>query len=496
MPHRPSRLLISAFVALSSLLRSADYQPDWESLDTRSCPEWYLDAKFGIFIHWGVYSVPAWGPRGSYAEWYWHNISDVQDRHHAQFRDAFKAYHHKRWGADFAYERFAPMFTAELFDAKSWADLFARSGARYIVPTSKHHDGFCLWPSADADRSWGHPWNSASIGPHRDLMGELAQACRARNLEFGFYYSLYEWFNPLWLSDPGRYVTEHMIPQFKDVVARYRPAIIFSDGEWDLPAVAWRSEELLAWLFNESPVGKQVVVNDRWGSDTRHRHGTYFTTEYGAGLGDAGHPWEENRGMGHSYGYNRAEGIDDYRSTQELIYILVDLVSRGGNFLLNVGPTSDGRIPVVMQDRLVGIGDWLRVNGEAIFGTRHAGRDCQWSEGARPAQKYGAYQVNYDVMKVVGQHPREGSAVKQAFFTKKKDALYAIVPGWPGRSLALRNVYVPDGAEVHLLGWKEPVRYERRGNTIELVLPHLGSEALPCDFAFTFRLPGARLLSE
>ena len=116
------------------------------------------------------------------------------------------------------------MFRAELFDAEKWADIFARSGAKYIVPTSKHHEGFCLWPSAEASRDWGRPWNAVEIGPKRDLMAELAAATRKRGLKFGFYYSLYEWYNPLWLSDRKRFVDEHIFPQFKDVVTRYQPA--------------------------------------------------------------------------------------------------------------------------------------------------------------------------------------------------------------------------------------------------------------------------------
>lgn len=488
--------LAGAGITAGAAPEAARYEASWASLDTRPCPEWYRDAKFGIFIHWGVYAVPGWGPPKSYAEWYWHNISEVNDRHHKEFWGAFKEYHRKTWGADFAYEQFAPMFRAELFDASQWADLFARSGARYIVPTSKHHDGFCLWPSAEADRTWGRPWTSVSTGPQRDLMGELAAACRARDLQFGFYYSLYEWFHPLWLKDKARYVNEHMIPQFKDVVSRYQPAIIFSDGEWDLTSTEWRSEELLAWLFNDSPSGAEVVVNDRWGSDTKHRHGTYFTTEYGAGMADDRHPWEESRGIGYSYGYNRAEGIDDYKSARELILILVDLVSRGGNFLLDIGPTADGRIPVVMQDRLVEIGRWLEVNGEAIYGTRAAGRDCQWSEGARPGQEFGAYKVKYDLMQQVGQVSREGRAVKQAFFTQKGDTLYAITPGWPGEKLVLRGVTLGEGAKVSLLGYGPPLRHAVWGANVEIDLPNLTGEEQPCEHAYTFKIEGGKASPE
>ena len=236
---------------------AAPYEPKWSSLDARPCPEWYLDAKFGIFIHWGVYSVPSWGVKGEYAEWYWYRMADRKPD------NPWWQFHKANYGESFQYQDFAPRFTCELFDARQWADIFARSGARYVVPTSKHHEGFCLWPSAEASRDWGRPWNSMEIGPRRDLMGELSEAVRARGLKFGFYYSLYEWFNPLWLSDRSRYVDTHLFPQFKDVVTRYKPAIIFGDGEWEMSSKDWRTEELIAWLYNESPSRDEVVIDDR-----------------------------------------------------------------------------------------------------------------------------------------------------------------------------------------------------------------------------------------
>jgi alpha-L-fucosidase len=461
------------------------YDATWASLAQRPAPAWFLDAKFGVFIHWGVYSVPAWGVGGEYAEWYWQNIRSKDPK-----KAAWAEFHAKHYGAKFDYQDFAPRFTAELFDAAQWADVFARAGVRYVVPTSKHHDGFALWPSAEASRTWGRPWNAVETGPKRDLMGELAAATRARGMKFGFYYSLYEWFNPLWLTDRARYVDEHMVPQFKDVVTRYQPAIIFSDGEWDLPSKDWRSEELLAWLFNESPSRAEVVVNDRWGKETRHKHGTYWTTEYAAGLQDGSHPWEENRGMGFSYGLNRAERFDDYKSSRELILVLVDLVSRGGNLLLNIGPAADGTIPPLMEQRLLEIGDWLRVNGEAIYGSRFAGRSAQWTEGTRPRQEYGEYKVKYDLLEHVGQAPRGGMAVKQVFFTQKPDALYAISVGWPGEKLVLRDVQVPAGAELGLLGVTGALTYRVQGADIEITLPALGPDTVPCQHAYTIRLPG------
>ncbi|HEX2860787.1 MAG TPA: alpha-L-fucosidase, partial [Lacunisphaera sp.] len=486
-------LFLALLVCSSGGLSAAPvaYEARWESLDQRPMPAWFLDAKFGVFIHWGVYSVPAWGKRGEYAEWYWSRISSQKPEN-----AGWKEFHARNYGADFNYMDFAPRFTAELFDAAQWADVFARAGVRYVIPTSKHHDGFALWPSAEASRTWGRPWNAVEIGPKRDLLGELAAATRARGMKFGFYYSLYEWFNPLWQSDRARYVNEHMIPQFKDAVTRYAPSLVFSDGEWDLPSKEWKSEALLAWLFNEAPGREEIVVNDRWGKETRHRHGGYWTTEYAAGLRDGSHAWEESRGMAHSYGLNRAERADDYKSTRELVLVLVDLVSRGGNLLLDIGPAADGTIPPLMEQRLLEIGDWLRVNGEAIYGTRPAGRSCQWSEGKRPEQKFGEYQVKYELLDEVGQASREDRAVKQVFFTRTLDALYAITAGWPGRKLVLRDTRLPEGAEVTLLGTTEPLAYQVTGKDIEITLPDLNPDTVPCRFAYTLKLPGGQASPE
>ena len=469
---------------------SPRYEAKWSSLDQRPTPVWFSDAKFGIFIHLGVYSVPAWGKVGEYAEWYWQRIESK-----ALGDAAWRTYHEANYGAQFSYQDFAPQLRLQLYDPAHWADLFAKAGAKYVVLTSKHHEGFALWPSAEASRTWGRPWNAVEIGPKRDVLGELANATRARGLKFGFYYSLYEWFNPLWLTDRKRYVTEHMYPQFKDVVTRYRPSIIFSDGEWEQTSQQWRSEELLAWLFNESPSRDEVVINDRWGSETRHKHGGYWTTEYGAGLPDDRHPWEESRGMAFSYGYNRAERAEDYKSTREFILILTDLVSRGGNFLLDIGPASDGTIPLLMEQRLLEIGAWLRVNGEAIYGTRFAGRSCQWSEGERPGQAYGDYRVPYNVLDVVGR-PHGGKAVKELFFTKKLDALYAISPGWPGKEVVVRHVRVQSGTRVTMLGMNGELKMRKKGDDLIITTPALTPDEAPCQYAYTFKITDATLLPE
>lgn len=469
------------------------YDATWASLDSRPAPQWYLDAKFGIFIHWGVYSVPSYSPPNEYAEWYWYWLRATPPaddaRAVARHREV-AAFHERVFGSDFAYYQFAPLFKAELFDPDEWARIFEQAGARYVVLTSKHHDGFCLFKSEEANRHWGQPWNAVDVGPKRDLLGDLSASVRAAGLKMGFYYSLYEWFNPLWLTDRTLYVEKHMIPQFKDVVTRYKPSLVFSDGEWEMPSDQWRSPELLAWLYNESPVKDEVIVNDRWGSETRHKHGGYFTTEYGAGMPDASHPWEENRGMGFSYGYNRNEPLGNYRTGRELIWMLADLVARGGNLLLNVGPTADGRIPTVMQDRLREIGEWLAVNGEAIYGTRPWTRAAQWTEGTRPEQGYGEFRVAYDILKIAGQRPRGGQAVKQVFFTKKPDALYAITPGWPGETLVLRDVQPAPDTVVTMLGLDAPLTWRRDGANLIVETPDVPLDQLPCRHAYVFKLTG------
>ena len=458
------------------------YEAKWESLDQRPTPQWWMDAKFGIFIHWGVYSVPAWSVRGQYSEWYWTRVRNKAEK------DPYWRYHKSTYGEDFAYADFAPQFKAELYDPNHWADVFRRSGARYVVLTSKHHDGYCLWPSEQANRSWGRPWNAVDVGPKRDLLGDLTEAVRRQGLKMGFYYSLYEWYNPLWLADRDLYVDKHMFPQFKDVVTRYKPSVIFSDGEWDMPSERWRSEELLAWLFNESPCRDEVVVNDRWGKGIRHKHGGYYTTEYGAGLAGGSHPWEENRGMAHSFGYSRTEPLSDYKSARELVLLLIDLVSRGGNLLLDIGPTGDGRIPVIMEERLVQMGEWLEVNGAAIYGTKPWRMAKQWTEGKRPDVGYGkGDQAKYDIAKLTGP-PSGGKAVIEAFFTSKGDTLYVITPRWPGGELVVKDVEVSANSAVTMLGVAQSIGWDRSGRNVAIHVPSLSVDEVPCRYAYVFEI--------
>lgn len=431
--------------ALLSAIAAAPYQATWESIDSRPNPQWFEDAKFGIFIHWGVYSVPSWAPKDAYAEWYWNHMQNTDG-------ETWK-FHEKTYGPDFKYQDFAPMFKAELFNPAEWADIFKRSGAKYIVLTSKHHEGFCLWPSKE---SWN--WNSVDVGPHRDLCGDLTAAVHEAGLRMGFYYSIYEWYNPLFQQNVAQYVDQHMLPQLKDLVQRYKPDLVWPDGEWDHPSATWRSTEFLAWLFNESEAPEDVAVNDRWGKETRNVHGGFATPEYGhlpkGRLVDGGF-FEECQGMGKSFGYNRNEAAENYRTAAELLHLLIDNVSRGGNLLLDIGPTADGRIPCIMQQRLLDMGQWLDVNGEAIYGAD------RWA-GAPEMEKIR--------------------------FTKKDNAVYAICLEWPGVDLAIE---MPDGASgvtVSMLGYDGAVAAEAQGNTLRVRVPQLTIDKLPCQHAYVFKL--------
>lgn len=440
------------------------YEPTWASIDSRAVPNWFEDAKFGIFIHWGVFSVPAYSPTARdgvgiydrYAEWYWWKLLDTKGKTYP----FFQAHHEKMYGKEFTYPEFANAFKAESFQPDEWADIFKQSGARYVVLTSKHHEGFTLWPSA---QSWN--WNAVDVGPHRDLAGDLIKAVKAKNLRMGYYYSLYEWFNPLYKQDVNRYVDEHMIPQMKDLVTRYKPDVLWTDGEWEHPSETWKSTEFLAWLFNDSPVKNEVVINDRWGKETRSKHGGIYTTEYDLiGEEDAGskkieHPWEECRGIGGSFGYNRNENLADYATSKQLIDLLVDKVARGGNLLLNIGPTADGRIPVIMQQRLHDMGEWLSTNGDAIYGTR------AWANA--PA-------ISKDT---------------RTFYTRKGRDLYAICTSWPAAPLIVPGV--GKTSRVSLLGYKGAVQADVRGKAVSITPPGSSPATLPGQYAWVFKLENA-----
>lgn len=336
-------------------------EPTWESLNSRNYPQWFSDAKLGIFIHWGIYSVPSYAGLEAYGEWYYRGLM-LGDTTRLNFQNRVFG----NGCEDFQYKDFLPYFKAELFDADEWARLFKKAGAQYVLLVTKHHDGYCLW-----DSQYQPEWNSVMSGPKRNVVEEVTDAVRAAGMKMGFYYSLLEWTNPIhkWTVDPtdsiGRYVDEYMIPQFKELVTRYKPSVIFSDGDWDYTADQLHSVELISWYYNT--VGPEAIVNDRWGNGNQHG---FRTPEYSAGITLTDRPWAECRGLGRSFGLNRNEPIENYLTSDALIRHFAKLVAAGGGMTLNVGPAADGQIPLLQQERLLDLGKWLEVNGEAIYGTR------------------------------------------------------------------------------------------------------------------------------
>ena len=482
------RLSIALLIfCMSSALKAQTWQPTWQSLDKRPVPQWFKDAKFGIFIHWGVYSVPGWSSKGQYAEWYQEGLNSG-DTARIQFQK-------KKFG-NLSYYQLADQFKAELYKPDEWAQLIEKSGARYVVLTSKHHDGFANWPSKEASRDWGFPWNAAETGPHRDLLGDLFTAIRKTSVHPGLYYSLYEWYNPLWLKDRSRYVSEHMWPQMKDIINSYQPEVLWTDGDWDASDSLWKSREFLSWLYNESPVKDKIVTYDRWGSGIRFHHGGVYTPEYQPNADFADHYWEESRGMGFSYGYNREEDAWDYNSAKALVFQLIDKVSRGGNFLLDIGPDEHGKIPPIMQERLLQIGEWMKINGEAIYGSTRWKQPSQWGAGR---QDYKPANGGGDLLLKLTVDPEPGYAVKECFFTYNADHndLYAILPKWPSAvggsgasatTFTIHNLTLTPGTPIQLLETKDDLVWHQQGNDCVIDLPGFDPNKIKSQFAFVIKI--------
>jgi alpha-L-fucosidase len=393
------------------------YEPTWESVGTHPLPQWYDDAKLGIFLHWGLYSVPGWAPQvpdiqellhdhgprtilrnSPYAEWYLNSMQipgSPTQRHHAQV-----------YGADTPYDAFREPFDDQsaTADLDALAQLCADAGARYVVLTTKHHDGFTLWP---ATRS--HP-RKGRYHARRDLVGDLTGAVRAQGMRMGLYYSGgYDWpYNDAVMSNPAdvvlavptdptyrEYATDHV----RELIERYRPSVLWND-------ICWPAGGNLAALFAEYydavPDG---VINDRWLEPTGPRnrvvdgltrgagdlvqlgwrmlpsswksltfpsahHFDIRTPEYTSPDGIRTKKWESTRGVGHSFGANRNERPEDIVTATSLIRGFCDIVAKNGNLLIGIGPNPDGTIPDEQQVPLRGLGEWMRTNGEAIYRTR------------------------------------------------------------------------------------------------------------------------------
>lgn len=351
---RKFTLLLLLLMAFSSPF-AKKYEATWESINSHPYPQWFKDAKLGIFIHWGVYSIPSYASNEGYSEWFLRGLM-TNDTNRINFQK-------RVFGENFKYRDYAKLFKAELFDANEWARIFKEGGAKYVLFVAKHHDGYAMWPSKYAPN-----WNSVDNGPGRNFVKELTDATRAEGMKMGLYYSLPEWNNKLhrWDTDPyreiGPYVEKHMIPQFKELIGTYKPSMIFSDGEWWHTAEEWHTKELVSWYYNL--VGEDAIVNNRWGSGSDIG---FLTPEYSASISSVDRPWAQCRGFGRSFAYNRQEPLSNYSSSKELIQMFATAVANGGGLTLNVGPRADGQIPMIQQLRLKKLGDWIKQNEEAIY---------------------------------------------------------------------------------------------------------------------------------
>jgi len=323
--------------------------------------KWFNDARFGLFIHWGVYSVPAgeWKGKTNYGEWFMEETKMPVSQ----------------------YEQFARQFNPVKFDARAWVRMAKDAGMKYIVITSKHHDGFGMFRSDMTD------WCIKSTPFQRDPLKELASACKQAGITFCFYHSIMDWHHPDWgtrrawndkatgTPDMDSYVV-YMKGQLKELITRYGPlGILWFDGEWEKPWTHERGVDLYNYVRSLQP---NIIVNNRVGKGRSGMGGM----DKGQGVGDYGTPeqeipptgfgpgvyWESCMTMNNHWGYNKHD--QHWKSTQTLIRNLVDCASKGGNYLLNVGPTSEGLIPPASVERLAEIGRWMKVNHEAIYGTK------------------------------------------------------------------------------------------------------------------------------
>jgi len=311
----------------------------------RSLPEWFHKAKLGIFIHWGVYSVPAFAPTKetnsiclNCSEWYLRKLKNpFTDRGVTRQR------HEQLYGSNHPYEAFLSDFTADKWDPNQWAELFRKAGAGYVVFTSKHHDGFCNWPTKHPSQP---KWTSAEL--NRDFVGELRAAVEKSGLQFGTYYSLYEWYNSIYKkkATTNHYVQKVVFPQMKELVETYRPSILWLDGDWEKTSSYWHCGE---FLFSRAK-GTFSVPRDRFSPDR-----------------PLGYKWECCVTIGKSWGYNAEENESHYKSSSELIHLLVRTVCCGGNLLINVGPRADGTIPEPFEERLTNLGEWMAIHGSVIY---------------------------------------------------------------------------------------------------------------------------------
>jgi alpha-L-fucosidase len=364
------------------------YEATKQSLKKHEVPNWFNDAKLGIFIHWGLFSVPAFAITGidlnesmkrgieehfknnPYAEWYLNSLripgSPTQD------------FHRENFGEDFSYDDFVPIFNNQLkkWNPEEMTEIFRKAGAKYVVLVTKHHDGFLLWPSKIP--------NPRKKGYHasRNIVGELTKSVRNKGMKMGFYYSgALDWsFQQEPIVDGKTFIengpneieyTEYANSHWYELIDDFNPVILWNDIGYPPNTNVY---EIFAYFYNKIPSG---VINDRWKQFHKSkmkvptvRHWDFVTPEYETMPKPTSYKWEASRGIGFSYGYNRIETEKEYMKSGDVIKLLVDIVSKNGNLLLNVGPLPDGTISELQKRVLLELGQWLEINGESIYSTQ------------------------------------------------------------------------------------------------------------------------------
>lgn len=466
-------------------LPDGPFEPTWASLRNYQVPRWYQDAKFGIFVHWGVYSVPGFGN-----EWYPRNM-------YVQGTPEF-AHHVATYGPQsrFGYKDFIPMLTAERFDPDQWAELFRRAGARFVVPVAEHHDGFAMYDCSRSD------WCAAKMGPKRDLIGELAAAVRRQWLVFGLssHRAEHWWFfdggmqfdsdvqdarfaglyGPAQArsTQPHEAFLEDWLARTCELVDKYEPQLVWFDWWIEQPAFAPFLQKFAAYYYIRGAQWQRgVAINYKLAS---FPEGTAVLDIERGQLADV-RPmlWQNDTSVSkNSWGYVHAQ---DYKTAGWLIGDLVDVVSKNGALLLNVGPRPDGTIPEPEQELLLEIGRWLALNGEAIYDTR------PWrvyGEGPTQVMSGGFTDTK-----------RQPFTAEDMRFTTKGDALYAILLGWPERgevtvrSLAANlRLYSDEIASVSMLGSAEPLAWSRGSRGLRVKLP----SQKPCAHAYVLKIVARR----
>jgi alpha-L-fucosidase len=460
-------------------IATGPFRDDWQSLRAYQAPEWFRDAKFGIFIHWGVYSVAGFG-----SEWYSRNM-------YQQGSPDF-AHHVATYGpqTQFGYKDLIPKFTAEHFDPNTWAKLFHDAGARYVVPVAEHHDGFPMYESNLTD------WCAGKMGPKRDVLGELAKAVRAEGMHLGAssHRAEHDWFfdggrhfasdvnDPKYAAFYGpaqlrqlegengdelihdfTYVsdayTDDWLARTAEIVERYHPDLIYFDWWVGQPDFRSRLERFATYYYNHAAAQHQPVVLFYKLSDMADGSAT-LDMERG-GLGDIRpQPWQTDTSLSNgSWGYIEH---DTYKSPEAVIHQLADVVSKNGNLLMNVGPRPDGTIPEGAAKTLLAVGAWLKVNGDAIYGTR-------------PWRQFGEGPTKYEAGSFHDTESKPYTA-EDYRFTTKDGALYAIELGWPKDGEAIihtlsSGVGTREVASVELLGSTAPLTFQQRPDGLHIHVP-------------------------